>query len=79
MERPIRVATNNNPKFTQKKVDLCSYPYHIPASTPDSLFPIAVERKKPPIIRAVIREGESFETNESPIGDRQSSPTVITP
>src|SRR5690606_40608073 len=49
------------------------------AKTPESLLPIDVERKNPPIIKAVIRGGESFDTNERPIGDRQSSPIVITP
>src|SRR5690606_19219240 len=49
------------------------------ARTPESLFPIDVERKNPPIIRAVIRGGESFETSDKPIGERHSSPIVITP
>lgn len=47
--------------------------------TPDSLLPIEVERKKPPIIKAVSLGGLNFETKDSPIGLRHNSPTVITP
>ena len=36
-------------------------------------------RKNPPIIKAVIRGGESLDTSDKPMGDKQSSPMVITP
>ena len=79
MDRPKIVAINNNPKFTIKKYALLSYSYQKLASTPDSLFPIEVERKNPPIINAVSLGGESLETSDSPIGDNINSPKVITP
>ena len=79
MDRPKIVAINNNPKFTIKKYALLSYSYQKLASTPESLFPIEVERKKPPIINAVSRGGESFETRDNPIGDNINYPKVITP
>ena len=79
IDSPKMVAINNSPKFTIKKYALLSYSYQKLAKTPESLFPIEVERKNPPIINAVSRGGESLETNDSPIGDNISSPKVITP
>ena len=73
------VAISNKPKLTMKKYALLSYSYQKLASTPDSLFPIEVDRKKPPIINAVSLGGESFETSDNPIGDNINSPKVITP
>lgn len=73
------VAISSKPKLTIKKYALLSYSYQKLAKTPDSLFPIEVERKNPPIINAVILGGESFETNDNPIGDKHNSPKVITP
>ena len=65
--------------FVKKKFDFFSKRSHIPESTPESLFPIAVDRNQPPIINAAIRFGANFETRDSPIGLKQSSPIVITP
>ena len=47
-------------------------------STPDSLFPIEVAKNQPPIIKDVNLGGLNFETSESPIGLKKSSPIVIT-
>lgn len=69
----------NSTKFTKKKLDLFSYPSHIVARIPESLFPMEVERNHPPIIRAVNLLGLNFETRESPIGLKNNSPTVTTP
>ncbi len=66
-------------KFTQKKLALLSYISHILASTPDSLLPMEVARNQPPIISEVNRGGATLETSDKPMGDRKSSPTVITP
>ena len=38
-----------------------------------------VAKNHPPIINEVIRTGETFETKESPIGERNNSPMVTTP
>lgn len=73
-----KVATRQSPKFIRKKWDLFSKPSHIPESIPDNLLPTEVDRNQPPIIRAVRRGGLSLDTSESPMGDKQSSPTVIT-
>ena len=72
-------ATNTNAKFIKKKLDLSSKPSHNPERIPDNLLPTAVERKNPPIIKAVILGGDSLETNDKPIGDKHNSPTVMTP
>src|SRR5262245_32734295 len=72
-------ATLSMIKLTKKKYDLSPYPSHIVARIPLSLLPSEVETNQPPIINAVSRAGESFETRLSPIGLKHSSPTVITP
>src|SRR5690606_36997120 len=79
MANMMSVATIIKPKFTQKKLDLFSYPSHKLDNTPESLLPMEVERNQPPIISAVMRGGLSFETNDNPIGLSNNSPTVITP
>ena len=79
MESPKMVAINNKPKLTTKKYALLSYSYQKLAKTPDSLLPIDVDKKNPPIIKAVSRGGESFDTSDSPIGESINSPKVITP
>ena len=66
-------------KLVKKKFDLSSYLSQSPDKIPDSLFPMLVDKNHPPIIRAVRRGGLNFDTNESPIGDKHSSPIVITP
>ena len=46
--------------------------------TPDNLFPMDVAKNQPPIIKEVNRGGLNFDTSESPIGLKKSSPIVIT-
>ena len=75
----ITAAAMANPKFIKKKFFLSAKPSHIPESIPDNLLPMDVLKKNPPIISAVIRGGLSLETKDSPIGERHSSPKVITP
>ena len=49
------------------------------ARIPDNLFPTEFAKKNPPIIKAVNLAGDNLETNDNPIGERQSSPIVTTP
>jgi hypothetical protein len=62
----------------QEEVALVFKAFQRLESVPASLLPTAVLRKKPPIMRAVIRGGLSLLTSDRPIGERQSSPTVMT-
>ena len=48
----------------------------IAAIVPPSLFAAALARNHTPIISDANRTGETFVTYESPIGERQSSPSV---
>mgnify|MGYP001559663432 CR=1 FL=1 len=60
------------------KKELCETDSHTgPPAIPESLLPIAMQRKKPPIMTATSRGGASLLTSERPIGLRQSSPMVI--
>src|SRR5690349_2705374 len=45
------------------------------AKIPDRLLPTPIERNQPPIPKPTRREGASFVTIDSPMGERQSSPT----
>ena len=65
--------------LVKKKNSFRSNTFHKPDKTPESLFPMAVDKNQPPIIKAAIRFGLSFDTNDNPIGLKNSSPTVITP
>ena len=49
-----------------------------PLMKPDILLPMAVARNQPPIIRPTSRLGDSLVTRDRPIGERHSSPMVIT-
>ncbi len=51
-------------------------PLMCPASRPDRLLPMAVDRNQPPMARPTTRIGASLVTIDNPIGDRQSSPMV---
>ena len=51
---------------------------HNELPTKRSAFPIAVAASQPPCMRPWNRGGETFETNESPIGLRYNSATVKT-
>ena len=60
--------------FVRKKFDFLSNKSHMPESTPDSLFPIAVDKNQPPIIKAAILFGAILDTNDKPIGLKSHSP-----
>ena len=75
----IAAAANAKNTFVRKKVDLSSARSKLLDNIPASLFPTDVDKKNPPIINAVNRGGDNFETSESPIGDKNNSPKVITP
>ena len=65
--------------FNKKKFDLSSNLSQFFASTPLNLFPMAVAKLQPPIIKAVKRKGDYFDTMDKPIGLKNNSPMVITP
>ena len=72
-------AAKTNPKLRKKKFSFCGIVSQSEESMPESLFPTEIAKKNPPIIKAVILGGESFETSDNPIGERHNSPIVITP
>ena len=79
IRKSITAAAMASPKFMRKNQLFSSKPSQRPLSMPLSLLPTEVLRKKPPIIKAVIRGGLNLLTSDRPMGLKQSSPTVITP
>lgn len=72
----IRQAINETPAKVKNKATLLIVPY-LPPQKPANVFPMKLVKNQTPIINDKNFFGASFDTNDKPIGERQSSASVI--
>ena len=70
-------ATRQTPRNTLQHSHRGTAPHSSPPTT-TSWLPTAVATNQPPIIIPLYLGGATFDTNEMPIGDSNSSPKVST-